>query len=206
VITHNIIFISIPKTPVFEEPEKVVAKRLVELYRKQFDFIDAIVVDDLITAEELAEVYRVYEWPKELTDIADEVAYSKTIIGKYDKDNKGGMNFVDFCLYSEDLWDISDSIQEQKCSSGFEKANEIWSNFFKWLDRDNDGYLVMEDCIFGISKMMYRDADMDEIQKTFAEYGGADKKLNFDSFVLAIANGFLDKSLKDPNFTETLME
>jgi Ca2+-binding EF-hand superfamily protein len=116
------------------------------------------------------------------------------------------MNFVDFCLFSEDLWDISDSIQEQKCSSGFEKANEIWSNFFKWLDRDNDGYLVMEDCIYGISKMMYRDADMDEIQKTFAEYGGADKKLNFDSFVLAIANGFLDKSLKDPNFTETLME
>ena len=116
------------------------------------------------------------------------------------------MNFVDFCMFCEDLWDISDSIQEQKCSSGFEKANEIWSNFFKWLDRDNDGYLVMEDCIYGISKMMYRDADMDEIQKTFSEYGGADKKLNFDSFVLAIANGFLDKSLKDPNFTETLME
>lgn len=115
------------------------------------------------------------------------------------------MNFVDFCMFAEDLWEISDSIQEQKCASGFEKSMEVWDGFFKWLDRDNDGLLGMEDMIFGISKMMYRDVDMNDINKTFTEYGGANKKINYDNFVLAIANGFLDNSLKDPNFTETLI-
>lgn len=183
----------------------MVAERLVNLYRKQFDFLDSVVVNDIVDAEELAEAFREFGWPKGLTDIADDVEYAKTQITKYDKDNKGGMNFVDFCIFAEELWEISDSIQEQKCSSGFDKAMEVWDGFFKWLDRDSDGFLKMEDMIYGISKMMYRDVDMDEIQKVFTEYGGGEKKLSYDNFVLAISNGMLDKSLKDPNFTETLI-
>lgn len=139
-----------------------------------------------------------------MTDVADDLEYSKNMINKYDKENKGGMNFVDFCMFCEDLWEVSDSIQEQKCSSGFNKAMEIWDGFFKWLDRDNDGNLLKEDMIYGISKMMFRDVDMDEINKVFMEYGGNEHKINYENFVLAIANGMLDNSLKDPNFTETL--
>ena len=108
--------------------------------------------------------------------------------------------FVDFCMFAEDLWEVSDAIQEQKCQASFEKAMEIWDGFFKWLDRDSDGKLVMEDMIYGISKMMHRDACMEEIQKVLNEYGGQERKINYDSFVLAIVNGMLDKSLKDPNF------
>lgn len=114
------------------------------------------------------------------------------------------MNFVDFCMFAEDLWEVSDSIQEQKCSSGFNKSMEIWDGFFKWLDRDNDGFLVMEDMIYGISKMMFRDIDIDEVKKVYLEYGGPEKKVNYENFVLAIANGMLDNSLKDPNYVETL--
>ena len=114
------------------------------------------------------------------------------------------MNFVDFCLFMEDLWDISDAISEAKCGTGFDKAMEVWDGFFKWLDRDNDSFLVMEDMIYGISKMMYRDVDLEEVKLVFAEYGGAEKKISYDSFVLAIANGLLTKSLSDPNMTETL--
>ena len=88
---------------------------------------------------------------------------------------------------------------------GFNKAMEVWDGFFKWLDRDNDGYLVMEDMIYGVSKMMYKDCDVNEVEKVFSEYGGTEKKINYDSFVLAIANGILDKSLGDPNFTESLI-
>lgn len=189
----------------FEDPERLVAERLVNLYRKQFDFLDAINVNDLVDAEELAFAFRDYGWPKAATDIADDVEYAKIQINKYDHDNKGGMNFVDFCMFAEDLWEISDSIQEQKCGAGFDKAMEVWDGFFKWLDRDNDGYLVMEDMIYGISKMMYRDVDMEEVKKVFTEYGGTNKKVSYDNFVLAISNGMLDKSLKDPSFTETLM-
>jgi Ca2+-binding EF-hand superfamily protein len=183
----------------------MVAERLVNLYRKQFDFLDAINVNDLIDAEELSFAFKDYQWPKAETDVADDLEYAKTQVSKYDQDNKGGMNFVDFCMFAEDLWEISDSIQEQKCAAGFDKAMEVWDGFFKWLDRDNDGFLVMEDMIYGISKMMYRDVDMDEINKVFNEYGGPKKKISYDNFVLSIANGLLDKSLKDPNFTETLI-
>jgi Ca2+-binding EF-hand superfamily protein len=192
------------ETPKSESPERSVAERLVDFYRKQFDFLDAQTVNDLVDAEELAVAYRDFEWPKTPTDVADDTEYAKTQINRYDKEGKGGLNFVDFCMFAEDLWEVSDSIQEQKCQSSFEKAMEIWDGFFKWLDRDSDGKLVMEDMIYGISKMMHRDADMEEVQKVLNEYGGQERKINYDSFVLAIANGMLDKSLKDSNFTADL--
>ena len=184
-----------------ESPERSVAERMVDFYRKQFDFLDAQTVNDLVDAEELAVAYRDFAWPKAPTEVADDTEYAKSQINRYDKEGKGGLNFVDFCMFAEDLWEVSDSIQESKCQSSFEKSMEIWDGFFKWLDRDSDGKLVMEDMIYGISKMMHRDACMEEIQKVLNEYGGQEKKINYDSFVLAIANGMLDKSLKDANFT-----
>lgn len=178
----------------FEEPERQVAARLVEHYRKQFDYLDSIKVDDMLNAEELSEAFRTFEWPKVDPDIADDEEYAKTVINKYDKENKSGLNFVEFCVFAEELWEISDKLQEAKCGMGFNKAMEVWDGFFKWLDRDNDGYLVMEDMIYGVSKMMYKDCDVNEVEKVFSEYGGTEKKINYDSFVLAIANGILDKS------------
>lgn len=42
------------------DPEKIIAMRVVEKYRQIFDFLDYKPVDDLLTAEELAEAYNDY--------------------------------------------------------------------------------------------------------------------------------------------------
>ncbi len=41
-----------------KEPEKLVAARIVDYYRKIFDYLDYKPVDDLINADELAEAFR----------------------------------------------------------------------------------------------------------------------------------------------------
>ena len=46
------------KTSKVKEPEKLVAARIVEYYRKIFDYLDYKPVDDLINAEELSEAFR----------------------------------------------------------------------------------------------------------------------------------------------------
>ena len=40
------------------DPEKVVAMRVVELYKRMFDYLDYKPVDDLLTAEELSEAFK----------------------------------------------------------------------------------------------------------------------------------------------------
>lgn len=41
-----------------KEPEKLVAARIVEYYRKIFDYLDYKPVDDLLNVEELSEAFR----------------------------------------------------------------------------------------------------------------------------------------------------
>lgn len=40
------------------DPEKIVAMRVVELYKRMFDYLDYKPVDDLLTAEELSEAFK----------------------------------------------------------------------------------------------------------------------------------------------------
>ena len=49
-----------------KEPEKLVAARIVEYYRKIFDYLDYKPVDDLINPEELSEAFR--DFSKNLTN------------------------------------------------------------------------------------------------------------------------------------------
>ena len=76
---------------------------------------------------------------------------------------------------------------------------------FKWLDRDNDDFIDENDLVFGISKIMIRDVDFKEVKFVFQKYDVKKLgKIDLNSFMLAIANGYLDKSLRDPLITETL--
>jgi CMP-N-acetylneuraminic acid synthetase len=40
------------------DPEKLIAMRIVEQYKKMFDYLDYKPVDDLLTSDELAEAFR----------------------------------------------------------------------------------------------------------------------------------------------------
>jgi hypothetical protein len=50
--------ISKTKLPKTNDPEKVVAAKLADYYRKIFDYLDYNPVDDLINADELSEAFR----------------------------------------------------------------------------------------------------------------------------------------------------
>ena len=78
---------------------------------------------------------------------------------------------------------------------------------FHWLDRDQDKFISPEDIIYGVSRIMIRDVDMKEVQNVFAKYDTEKKgKINMDNFLLAIANGGLDKTFKDEFMTATFIK
>jgi Ca2+-binding EF-hand superfamily protein len=95
--------------------------------------------------------------------VTDDTEYAKLIIETYDKGNKNAINFVEFCKFMEDLWISADKIQEQKCSIAYRKSLEVFEKLFEWLDRDGDGKIKAEDMIYGISRIMIRDADVKEV-------------------------------------------
>lgn len=186
------------------EPESIVAKRLVEMYRKQFDYLDAIVVDNILQPEELKVAFEQFGWPKRCNSDADLLEYSRQQIELFDANKKVGLSFPEFCAFAESLWEIGDEIEEEKCLKNYNKALDIFKKLFRWLDRDNRGYISDKEMIYGISMMMYRDVDLNEIEEVLKKYGGVNRQLNYDNFVLAVVNGMLDKTFSDPNFTETL--
>jgi hypothetical protein len=108
----------------------------------------------------------------------------------------------------EDLWRSEDIIQEQKCTLGFNKARDVFSRLFDWLDRDKDAFITAEDMIWGISRIMIRDVVGSEITNVFNNYGTGDfrRKLTKDGFLLAIANGMLDGTFKDTQYKETFIK
>ena len=182
-------------TPPKDNPESDAADVLVELYRKRFDYLDSNEADNLLTYQELASAYSDFDWPKENLESNSDIDYAKKMIERYDTDKNQGLGFVEFVKFQEDMWEISDKNSERKCATGYDKSIEVWDGLFKWLDRDNDQMLKVEDLIFGISKIMYTDVDKDEVKNVFTTYAAKDGKLNYENFVLAIANGFLDKTL-----------
>jgi Ca2+-binding EF-hand superfamily protein len=185
----------------------MIAMRIVEQYKKMFDYLDYKPVDDLLTAIELSEAFRDFHWPKASPEITDDLDYAKMIIQQYDTNNKNSINFLEFCKFMEDLWNSADMLQEQKCNVAFNKSKEIFVRLFHWLDRDQDAMITPEDMIYGISRIMIRDVDMKEIQATFAKYDPKKTgKINLDSFLLAIANGSLDKTFKDELLTNTFIK
>ena len=131
--------------------------------------------------------------------------YAKVLIPRYDTSAKNSLNFVEFCKLMEELWDSSDYSKEEKCNVAFEKSNDTFIRLFKWLDRDSDTFLEAEDIIYGVSRIMFRDADLKEIQDIFTKYG-KEGKLSQDSFLLAIVNGELTKTFKDELVTSTFIK
>jgi Ca2+-binding EF-hand superfamily protein len=109
---------------------------------------------------------------------------------------------------AEGLWKAADSQQEKKCNIAFNKSKDVFEKLFDWLDRDGDGAIGPEDMMYGISRMMIRDADLGEIANVFAKYDTEPKtgKINKEKFLLAVINGLLDKSFSDPNFKETFIK
>ena len=185
----------------------MIAMRVVEQYKRMFDYLDYKPVDDLLTAEELSEAFRDYQWPKSNPEISDDLDYAKSIIAQYDTNNKNSLNFLEFCRFMEDLWNSSDMLQEQKCNVAFTRSKEIFIRLFHWLDRDQDKNITPEDMIYGISRIMIRDVDMKEVQDVYTNYDTKKTgKLDLDSFLLAIANGALDKTFKDEFLTTTFMK
>jgi hypothetical protein len=111
----------------------------------------------------------------------------------------------------EDLWSSSDTIQEKNCQIAFNKATDVFSKLFDWLDRDGDQRITKEDMLYGISRIMIKDVDPFEVDKIIATYGQLDQVLKVakvakEHFLLAVANGMLDKSLKDLEFKETFIK
>lgn len=146
--------------------------------------------------------------------MGDDVEYAKYIIQTFDLNNQNSINFVDFSKFMEQMWTFKDTINEKKCLNSMNKAKNTFYYLFKWLDRDEDKFITPEDMIYGISRIMIRDVDMKEvilfnlnqIQKTFSIYDKEKTgKLDFDAFMLAISNGFLENTFKDPLSTDNFM-
>ena len=123
----------------------------------------------------------------------------------HDKSQKNALNFVEFCKLMEELWDSSDFLKEEKCNVAYDKSKDIFVKLFKWLDRDKDGLLEAEDIIYGVSRIMIRDVDLQEIQDLFAKYQ-KDGKINENNFILAVVNGELTKTFKDDLVTSTFIK
>jgi Ca2+-binding EF-hand superfamily protein len=189
------------------DPEELVARKIVDHYRKMFDYLDVNPVDDQLSADELSEAFKDFSWPKNDPDANDDVEYAKTLITKYDTESKGSINFLEFCKLMEEMWGAADQIQESKCGNAFDKSREIFDKLFTWLDRDQDNLITPEDMIYGISRIMIRDVDMKEVQEVFAKYDTKKTgKIDKDTFFLAIANGGLDETFFDETQTNSFIK
>lgn len=146
-------------------------------------------------------------WPKTNPEITDDLDYAKDVVQEYDSNNKGAMDFIEFCRFMEDLWKSSDKMKEQNCNVGFEKSTKIFTKLFEWLDRDSDGSITPDDIMHGVSRIMIRDVDWPEVQNVFATHDPKKTgKISLEPFLLAIANGQLDNTFKDEKFTNTFIK
>jgi len=184
-------------------PEKLIAFRVVNYYRQIFDYLDYDPVDDFVDANEITTLFRDFEYPKS-DQTLDAVEYSEKVIETFDKKGTKKINFLEFCRFMEDLWNLGDNIQAKNCKTKINKSLNVFGDLFKFLDRDEDKKLTPEDMIYGVSRIMVRDVDVGEIKNVFQVY---DKKktgkIDFTSFMLAVANGLLKKTFEDVNFTDT---
>lgn len=182
----------------FPETEKIIARALVNSYRKIFDFLDyKRPINDCVSPDELTIVYSDFGWPMRNADL-EPLDYSGQVIQQYDTAEKGCMNFVEFCNFMEGQWDVSDQVQMKNCGAAYDQAMSVWQRLFDWLDTDHDKWITQANMIYGLSKVMYRDVKMEEIAEVFKKYDPKNtQKINYQSFVLAIINGMLNISLQD---------
>jgi hypothetical protein len=54
--------------------------------------------------------------------------------------------------------------------NAFILARDSFSKLFNWLDRDNDKFITQQDMLFGISRIMLKDADIGEVNKYYREF------------------------------------
>ena len=107
----------------------------------------------------------------------------------------------------EELWVNADAENEKKCTVAFDKANDVFSKLFDWLDRDSDGNITLPDVKYGISRIMIKDIDDDTLSLMFQDQNKQPIfKLTKEMFLLKIANGQLDKAFLDSNFKESFIK
>ena len=189
-----------------ESEEKELAKRIVDDYRKKFNYLDYEPVNELLTAKELAVAFDEFDWPKIDSEYSDNVKYAEMLIKKYDNERKNAINFIEFIDLMENLWNSSDILQEKKCSIAVKKSKNVFKALFNWLDRDKDSYITPEDVLYGLSRVLLKDVNKDEIINMFDYYDFRKfGKINQEQFLLAIANGYLDDTLFDDGFTKTFL-
>ena len=99
----------------------------------------------------------------------------------------------------EDLWTSYDSEYEEKIRIAYSTSKDIFIKLFHWLDRDTDDFITQQDLLFGLSRIMLKDANIEEIRNVFRIYDPKKTgKLNLNQFLLAVMNGYLKKTLTDP--------
>lgn len=184
--------------------EKELAIRIVNDYRKIFNYLDYDPINEQLTAKELAVAFDEFDWPKLDLSETDNIKYCNNIINKYDSELKGTINFVEFVRFMEDMWDNSDKIREQEYIEAINQAKTVFSELFHWLDRDNDEYINKEDILYGLSRVLLKDVNRDEIDKVFEIYDVKKiGKINMNEFILSIEKGLFDKTFKDEDFNES---
>ena len=95
----------------------------------------------------------------------DDMEYSDKVIEHFNKNGEKKINFVEFCRFMEDLWNIDDKIESRNCKTKVNRAMNIFAEVFKYLDRDEDQKISPEDMIYGLSRIMVRDVDVGEVNK-----------------------------------------
>lgn len=97
----------------------------------------------------------------------DAVEYSSKVIETFNKGGEKKINFIEFCKFMEDLWNLGDKIGEKNCKTKINKSLNVFGDLFKFLDRDEDKKITPEDMIYGISRIMVRDVDVAEVLNIF---------------------------------------
>lgn len=178
--------------------EKELAMRIVRDYRKIFNYLDYDPVNEQLTAKELAVAFDEFDWPKLDSTETENNKYCQHIITKYDSESKGSINFVEFVKFMEDMWDNAELIQEREYNEVIIQAKNVFSDLFRWLDRDNDDLISQEDILYGLSRVLLKDVNRNEVDTVFEMYDvNKNGKINLNDFILSIENGLFDKTFKD---------
>ena len=186
--------------------EQKIAKRIVDHYLQIFDYLDYAPVDNLLSSKELCEGFENYNWPRPL-EVEDNLdTFCNDLIKKFDKEKKNAINFVEFTDFMEYLWEIDENRETSICNNAINKSHKIFENLFDYLDRDNDGYLIKEDIKYGLSRVMMKDVDSDEVDNIYNIYDPNNfGKISKDDLFIAIANGMMDRTFNDDSFKDSFL-
>lgn len=188
----------------FPSPDAYVAYKVTKYYKKIFDFLDTD-VDDQVNQENICEAYRLYGWPMP----ADEqvASYVKEQFKKWDQNQDGTLDFVEFCHYMENIWTYSQYATEKICVSALRRSIAVFEKLFDYLDSDHDDKIDRSNLKYGLSYVMNKDLNADDLEKTFALYDkDNDKFLSKSEFILASMNGILVRSVEDPSITASFFD